>query len=93
MHWPDGEGFLAKFLSLRPLILLGEASYGIYILQIPVSYLFHTMPPSYEWSTFALYSLGLIAISLLSLRYIEAPLRSRIRRWFGGAEVLRFAKR
>jgi peptidoglycan/LPS O-acetylase OafA/YrhL len=87
-----GAGFLAKLLSLRPLILLGEASYGIYILQIPVAYLFHTMPPIQTWSTFAIYSLGLIAISLLSLRYIETPMRTRIRRWFGGAEVLRFAQ-
>ncbi len=89
----SGEGYLAKFLSLPLLILLGEASYGIYILQIPVSYVLHTLPPIYEWKMFGLYSFTLIALSLFSLKYVEAPLRGRIRKWLGGGEVLRFAKK
>jgi peptidoglycan/LPS O-acetylase OafA/YrhL len=88
----SGEGLLANFLSLRPLILLGEASYGMYILQIPVSYVLHTLPPIHEWKTFGGYSFVLIAVSLFSLEYVESPLRARIRKWLGGAEVLRFAK-
>jgi peptidoglycan/LPS O-acetylase OafA/YrhL len=38
-------GLLARLLSLPTLVLLGEASYGIYILQIPVSYLLRQPPP------------------------------------------------
>lgn len=89
----DGEGSLAKFLSLPVLILLGEASYGIYILQIPVSYVLHTLPPIQEWKTFGVYSVTLIMLSLLSLKFVETPLRGRIRKWLGGGEVLRFAKK
>jgi peptidoglycan/LPS O-acetylase OafA/YrhL len=41
----EGGGLLARLLSLPTLVLLGEANYGIYILQIPVSYLLR-QPPS-----------------------------------------------
>lgn len=78
-----GEGFLAKFLSLGFIVLLGEASYGVYILQIPLSYLLHTLPPIQTWETFALYTAVLITASLFSLRYVETPLRKRIRKWLG----------
>jgi peptidoglycan/LPS O-acetylase OafA/YrhL len=32
-----GGGILARFLSVRPLVFLGNASYSLYILHIPVS--------------------------------------------------------
>lgn len=76
----EGQGVLARVLSLPLIVLLGEASYGIYILQIPVAYILRIPPPHASLRVFAMYSATLLVISLLSLRFIELPLRSRIRR-------------
>jgi peptidoglycan/LPS O-acetylase OafA/YrhL/glycosyltransferase involved in cell wall biosynthesis len=79
------EGAFKRALSLPLLVLLGEASYGIYILQIPVAYLLHVPPPHASLGVFAMYSASLLAISVFSLRFIELPLRSRIRRFLDPA--------
>lgn len=77
------SGTLAKIFNSKALIFLGEISYGIYILQIPV----------YYWSMGLLRYLGfhnnyvlfyfpliiLIASSSLSYVYIETPLRKMIK--------------
>ena len=77
----EGQGWLARGLSLPFLVLLGEASYGIYILQIPVSYVFRVPPPHHSFATFGLYLIALIGTALLSWRFVESPLRGRIRQW------------
>jgi peptidoglycan/LPS O-acetylase OafA/YrhL len=78
-----GKGLLARFLSLPLLILLGEASYGIYILQIPVSFLTRTPPPLTSPRLLAVYCLCLVAFAVLSFSLIETPMRRRIRLWLG----------
>ena len=75
------EGAFERALSLPLLVLLGEASYGIYILQIPVAYLLHVPPPLTSLRVFAIYAAVLLVISLISFRFIELPLRSWIRRF------------
>lgn len=77
----DGQTVFAKCLSWSPLVLLGEASYGIYILQIPVSYILRSPPPLRSIQSICIYLVALIGISLLSWRFVEAPLRVLIRRW------------
>ena len=76
------QGAFKKLLSLPLLVTLGEASYGIYILQIPVSYLLHAPPPHHSLITFASYLMVLLVVSLLSWRFIELPLRTYTRRRF-----------
>jgi peptidoglycan/LPS O-acetylase OafA/YrhL len=85
----EGEGWLARFLSIRPLVLLGEASYGIYILQIPVSYVLRLPPPHRSWVMLSMFLFALIATSLLSWRFVEIPLRGRIRDWIMGNQAKR----
>ena len=75
----EGQGLLARLLSLPVLILLGEASYGIYILQIPVSYLLRQPPPHTSVLTLCVYLIALVVAALLSWRFVESPLRPRIR--------------
>ena len=79
----QGKGSLAWLLSLPALILLGEASYGIYILQIPVSFVLHVPPPLTSAATLLFYCASLIVIALLSFRFVETPLRGRLRNWLG----------
>ncbi len=79
----DGNGLPARFFSLSFLVLLGDASYGIYILQIPVAYLLGVPPPLYSPRVLAIYLAVLIVGALLSWRFVESPMRLRIRHWLG----------
>jgi peptidoglycan/LPS O-acetylase OafA/YrhL len=79
-----GEGPLAAVLSLPAMVVLGEASYALYILHIPL----------WDWMTYALSRLhmapGFVALSLLhlgvalglsilTLRVVEQPARRALR--------------
>jgi peptidoglycan/LPS O-acetylase OafA/YrhL len=67
-------------------VLLGEASYAVYILQVPVmyglaAYLRKVIPMSAS-ASFYLGLLLLVALSLVCHRYFEQPLRQLLKmRW------------
>ncbi len=82
----QGEGMLAAFLSWSPVVLLGEASYGIYILQIPISYVLRHPPPLASVRFLLFYCATLIVVSVLSFKYVESPLRVAIKGWLGGKQ-------
>lgn len=84
-----GKGWLACFLSRPLVVMLGEASYGLYILQIPVSYWLRMPPPHHSLRTFGLYLLILLSAALLSWRWVESPLRTRLRQWLTKDETRR----
>jgi peptidoglycan/LPS O-acetylase OafA/YrhL len=71
-------------LNRKPLVHLGEISYGIYILQLPIYMLvaalntryIHMTPPFLFISALAV----LIVAAALSYRYVEHPLREMIRK-------------
>ncbi len=73
---------LSELLSWRPLVLLGEVSYSLYILQIPVAYLLHMPPPFNSLGDFAIYSLALLVASVFCWHYVERPLRNYLRQLF-----------
>ncbi len=89
----SNNGILTRIMEHKSLIFLGEASYGIYILQYPV----------FMFANYALVFLGLfnqtaifyislailIVVSSYSYKYIETPLREKIRRLkLGRAEAV-----
>jgi peptidoglycan/LPS O-acetylase OafA/YrhL len=81
-----GSGLLARLLSLRPIQVLGEASYAIYILQEPVL-IWATKLPFIGTSArlpqpvfISLYVVGLILISIACQRFVAEPAR----RWLVG---------
>lgn len=76
------HGLLAAFLSNRVVKLLGEASFSIYILQIPVSHLLGFTPERFTPLRFACYLALLTGMSLFSFFYVEKPLRGRIKAMF-----------
>jgi peptidoglycan/LPS O-acetylase OafA/YrhL len=83
--------WLERSLSWRPLEFLGEISYGLYILQQPVAWLFFALlgasgleltPDQRFW----LLSAWLVGAATCSYLLVEAPLRSVISR---GYQLLR----
>jgi peptidoglycan/LPS O-acetylase OafA/YrhL len=76
------RGLVAALLSNRVVKLLGEASFSIYILQIPVSHLLGFTPERFTPLRFACYLALLTGISLFSFFYVEKPLRSRVKAMF-----------
>jgi len=82
----DGH-FAYRMLSARPLVFLGQASYAIYALHEPVALWWDEigpavhgvkLPPALD---FLLYGAILVGAAALCYRYLETPLRRRIRRW------------
>ena len=79
---------VTAFLSQPAMVVLGEASYGMYILHAPIwLWLTHFLGQSNATDSMRLvffldYLALLIALSLLALRFLERPARRAIRQAF-----------
>jgi len=74
---------LIGVFSARPLVLLGEASYSLYILQIPMHHVYmwltnHLVEPD-PVSRFVGLLLFLVVVSVLSFVYFEKPANRYLR--------------
>jgi peptidoglycan/LPS O-acetylase OafA/YrhL len=68
----------AKLLSAPWLVVLGEASFGLYLIHMPVLHVFeHTGWNRNPW-LYPVYLLLCIALSVLSFYYFETPMRKWI---------------
>lgn len=82
------RGWIARLLGTRPLVVLGEASYGIYLLHIPIlQWLRRFVAP--EWiesngpTFFALWAVLVLIASIAAFYGIEHPARIWIRNHLG----------
>ena len=79
----NNKGLISKILSFPFLILLGEASYSLYILQKPIHGLYEKLVvPRIQLSEtihFYIFLILLILISIFSYMYLEKPARKLIR--------------
>lgn len=78
---------ISKVFSSRLLIILGEISYGVYILQVPVKVWFYKLWAKLSFSSnltlrFYLYLILLIIVSYLVYVCVEKSLRFKIRNYF-----------
>lgn len=81
------ESRLSRLMSMRPLVLLGEASYGVYILQFPVGIVHAPLATRFQWgveATFWSYFLLLVLVSVVAFVWVERPLRTRIKTALSG---------
>ena len=78
------RGIISKILSHSWLVLLGEASYSLYILQKPIHGVYDkAIVPRISLSDgqhFYLFLIILILLSILSYKFIETPMRKYIRK-------------
>jgi len=78
------RGVFSKIMSNGWLILLGEASYSLYILQKPIHGVYDkAIVPRLvlsEGQHFYVFLIILIVLSIASYKYIETPMRKIIRR-------------
>ncbi|WP_150114837.1 acyltransferase family protein [Chryseobacterium sp. IHB B 17019] len=79
------NGILTTIFSLKPLEYLGEISYAIYIVHIPVLYILRSVLWDYfqiyeSNGVFWVYVLVLIFVSALFYQFIEKPLRNYLKK-------------
>lgn len=78
-----GNGLISKLVSVRPLVILGEASFALYLSHLLLFNVFDSYRGSLAFSDLTLcigYWIAAIAISLLLWSFIEKPARTQIRR-------------
>ncbi|WP_321811965.1 acyltransferase [Burkholderia sp. BCC1985] len=68
-------------LHRRPLIVLGEASFSLYLIHVPIAHIAQIagVRQSHGWVVL----LFVIGLSVLVFRFFEEPMRKLIRRGFG----------
>jgi peptidoglycan/LPS O-acetylase OafA/YrhL len=78
-----GGGVLPRVLGSAPFRLAGEASYGMYILQVPVWLAFSTLlgnQAAHGMGGFLLYLVCHFIVCVLVLWYVEEPARRWLKR-------------
>jgi peptidoglycan/LPS O-acetylase OafA/YrhL len=82
-----GGGPIAHLLSTRIATTLGHASYSLYILHVPLLWWFSRFwwhPTGLQLvACVAGYVLGVIVVSTVVFRFVEAPANRDIRTWLG----------
>lgn len=81
-----GGGLPARILSSRVIKYLGQASYSMYILHVPLlwwytRYLWRTTSIESQTAAAALYIAGVIVVSALAFEFVEEPANRFIRQW------------
>jgi peptidoglycan/LPS O-acetylase OafA/YrhL len=90
--WPD-RGLAAKLLSLRPFQWLGEISYSVYLLHVPIGatlwfFWVHIeprlglAPPTARVLYLVIVFATVLGASVLTYRMIEVPARRSLMRWW-----------
>lgn len=85
----QGRGILARLLAWRPLELLGEASFSIFMWQLPAFILAFIIGMVWPWgsgSFVILLTVILIGVSLFSVRLFEKPVGNWLKRKVISAE-------
>jgi len=72
------EWWPARLLSPSWLVVLGEASFGLYLFHIPVYHLFEWLKLEHVTALFPVYLGSAIGLSLVSFYWFETPMRKWI---------------
>jgi peptidoglycan/LPS O-acetylase OafA/YrhL len=75
LAFDSGNRAMDPLLSLKALVVLGEASYGLYLIHIPLWHVFYHLRIDRSPVAYLVYLASAVALSVLSFFYIETPLR------------------
>jgi len=79
------NGILTKIFKTKIFILLGEISFSIYILQIPIysfiSFACRHLNIKSKTNTFYISLITLVTIAAFVYKHVELPLRDKIKNW------------
>ena len=85
-YFQDGEGLLVKLLSVAPLVLLGEASYSLYILHVPIMFWVAVISdaafkfPAFENLAIVLTTMvAMQVLALITYKLVELPARRALK--------------
>jgi len=77
------KGIISRIFRLKPLVFLGDISYGTYILQVPVYFwtkgMLRVAGVTDPYAVFYIFLILLVGISGMSFVYIETPIRNRVK--------------
>lgn len=82
LAFATGGHLSARLLSASWLVVLGEASYGLYLIHIPLWGVLGLKYSDPSPIAYILYVAGAIILSVMSLYWFEAPLRRLILNYF-----------
>jgi peptidoglycan/LPS O-acetylase OafA/YrhL len=75
LAFDSGNKALNRPLSAKWLVILGEASYGLYLIHIPLWEVFRHLRVQHSVVGYLLYLFSAMTLSVLSFFYLETPLR------------------
>lgn len=78
----DSRGLPSRLLSAPWLVILGEASYGLYLIHFPMYQLFSAYHLDRIPAVYPLYLGSCIGLSVLSFYFVETPTRKWLLRRF-----------
>jgi len=82
LAFASGEHLSARIISLPWLVVLGEASYGLYLLHIPLWHLLGLNNLTVSPIAYVLYVASALALSVVSFYFFETPARRLILQYF-----------
>lgn len=86
------DGYVARLLNLRPLVLIGQVSYGMYLMHPFVTQPIYKRVEAMSGSStlgVAAAIAGSVGLAYLSFRFFEEPIRARIRAgWSSSRQAL-----
>lgn len=82
LGFASGDSVMQRLFTANWLVVLGESSYGLYLMHAPLYAILMALHLRATHLFFVLYLAGAIALSVLSFEYFETPARLAILRRF-----------